>query len=170
MRAIFGSGKLKENSGSKNHWAQRTRPISSPSGTPTAIAAPRPSNARQSVSQRGRYTLPSTNRATQRITISETGGNTNGLTQPAPVTSSHASRTSAIGTTRVSPATRRGCLVSEGMPGHQPAQPGEVEPVEQVTEHRKVDHHRQHGVVGAHAAVRENQVTEPGLRRNELRT
>jgi len=76
MSAIFGSGKPKEKSGSRNHSAARMRPIARPSGTPTTMAMPRPSSARQSVSHSGPSIVVSATSAAQRTTISDTGGNT----------------------------------------------------------------------------------------------
>src|SRR5262245_29644983 len=103
---------------------------------------------------------PSANTVNHRKTISVTGGNTLGLTKPVRATSSHAARTAAIG--RI--------LMSKGMPGHQPAQSGKIESIEQIAERREPDHDRQHGVVGARAAVGEDQIAETSLRRYELRT
>src|SRR5436190_6509753 len=58
ISAIFGNGKANEKSGSKNHSAQRNRPIRMPSGTPTAMAAASPSSERQSVFQSGQNAEP----------------------------------------------------------------------------------------------------------------
>src|SRR5258707_768636 len=98
ISAIFGNGNAKEKSGSKNHSAQRTRPISSPSGTPTTIAAARPSKARHSVSMSGRNIVPSAKSATQRTAISETGGKKNGLIHPPRVITSHLGNKHPTGT------------------------------------------------------------------------
>src|SRR3981081_4728710 len=135
MSAIFGNGKPKENSGSKNHSAPPPRPTSKPGGPPNATAAARPANARHRVSHSGRYTVPSINTVTQRITISDTGGNTKGFTRCIRVTTTPAMSSPATG-------RKRARLVSERMPGKQPAQAGEVETIEQTTQHREVDHHR----------------------------
>src|SRR6478736_7338877 len=102
---------------------------------------------------------PSANSVAQRQMISLTGGKTLGLTSAARLTSSQAASTSAIGAS----------LMSKGMPGHRAAQAGEIETVEKVAERTEPDHHGQHGVVGAYATVREDQVAEPGLGGNELR-
>src|SRR6478609_9190918 len=158
MSAIFGSGNPNEKRGSKNHSAQRARPINKPSGMPTTIAAARPASARHSVPQSGAQMRPSANTCTHRTAISLTGGNTFGLTTPARATSSQAPSTTRIGIN----------LVSKGMPRHQPAQSGKVEPIEQEAEHRKIDHDRQHGIVGAGPTIGEDQIAESGLRRDEL--
>src|SRR4051812_25728457 len=102
MSAILGNGKANEKSGSKNHSAQRARPMSSPSGTPTTMAATRPASARHKVAASGANVVPSATSVTQRSSISDTGGKTFGLTNSARVTNSHASSTTATGTTRVS--------------------------------------------------------------------
>src|SRR5215207_8905313 len=148
MRAILGSGKANENSGSKNHSAQRTRPMRMPSGTPTAIAPARPSKERQSVFQSGQNTWPLSISVTQRMTISVTGGKTNGFTTPVRVTSSQASRKPPIGSMRASAAWPRPSSVGERMPGHVAAQRRKVQPVEQIAERGQPDDHRQHRVVG----------------------
>src|SRR5581483_10350802 len=132
MSAIFGSGKPNEKSGSKNHSAQRARPISKPSGMPTTIAAARPASARHSVPHSGAQMRPSANTCTHRTAISLTGGNTFGFTTPARATSSQAPTTTTTGIN----------LVRKGMPGHQPAQPGKVEPIQQEPEDREIDHDR----------------------------
>src|SRR3954467_4879889 len=102
---------------------------------------------------------PSTNSATQRKAISLTGGKTWGLTSAARLTSSQAASTSATGA----------ILMSKGMPGHRAPQAREIETVEEVAEGAEPDHHGQHRVVGAHPAVRKDEVAEPGLGRDEFR-
>src|SRR5262245_59919372 len=101
---------------------------------------------------------PSINRVSQRRTISVTGGNTFGLTKPLRPASSQAASTSAIGM----------ILVSKCMPGHQSPEPGEIAAGEQVAEDCEVDHHGQHGGVGADAPVSKDQVTEAGFGGDEL--
>ena len=125
---------------------------------PTAIAAARPASARHSVPQSGAQMRPSANTCTKRTAISLTGGKTFGLTTPARATSSQAPSTTTIGMS----------LVSKGMPGHQPAQPGEVEPIEQEPEYRKIDYDRQHGIIGTGSAIGEDQIAEAGVRGDEL--
>src|SRR2546430_10155695 len=102
---------------------------------------------------------PSLYSAKNRSTISVTGGNTFGLTKSRRATSSQARSTSPMGTN----------LVRKGMPAHEPAQAGEVEAVEEVADRREPDHHCQHGVVGADAAVGKDEIAEAFLRRDELR-
>src|SRR5437762_8544968 len=103
--------------------------------------------------------VPDVNIANQRRTISVTGGKTYGFTQWARVTSSQIARTIATGRT----------LMSKGMPSHEPAQAGEVEAVEEVAERRQPDHHREHGVVRADAAIGKDKVAQSRLGRDELR-
>src|SRR4030095_12285777 len=160
MSAILGSGNANEKSGSKNHSAQRTRPMRRPSGTPMAMAPARPARARHSVAKSGANVVPSTISVAQRSTISDTGGKTYGLTKCARVASSQASSTMPTGTTRVSTVDQRDRSMSECMPGHCAAQPDHIQPVQQVAEESEIEHHGEHRIVRAHAPIRADEIAE----------
>src|SRR4029434_4036716 len=123
----------------------------------------RPASARQSVAKSGANVVPSTMSVAHCSNICDTGGDKYGMTGYARVTSSHARSTTPTDTARVNAVDQRNCSVSERMPGHDAIQSYDVQSVQQVADEREIEHHREHRIVRAHAAVREDQIAEAGL-------